>query len=327
VTVDPRIKDRVGAFLADLDASPVSRHVLGVVVAGSAARGEEVWSGGRLISDIDLMVLTRRTNPILIGRIDRVIARHASQRVDGGQVPLGPLATYLTLAFVEARANGVVVRGAVDPARIIPPTDPADIPLWEGVRVLANRLVEHVKYEDGALSAERVVAKSYESLAEAHLVLERRHRPSYAERLDEIERRPPAGVPAEAVARMVAVLRARVHQHGPLSADVTGDDVALARADLLAGLTRVAARYTGAPGGPADQLRALARSQRHWKHRGYWAATRLRQRRPVSLTVDPIVAVWQDTLAVLADPDPARRRSVLRDWRMCPQILVRRATG
>jgi len=325
--VDPRIKQRVEAFLADLDGSAVSRHVLGVVVAGSAARGEELWDDGRLLSDIDLMVLTRRTNPLLIARIDRLIARHADAGIDGGQVPLGPLATYVTLAFVEARANGVVVRGSADLSRLIPPTPPDDIPLWEGIRVLANRLVEHVKFADGALPAGRVVAKSYESLAEAHLVLERRHRPSYAERLDELERRAPAGAPAAAVSRMIAVLAARVHRHRPPDGLDTPDDVTLARHHLLAGFEAIASRHTGATGSPAGQMHALARSQRHWRHRLYWAAMLLRQGRvrEVDLSVDPVVRIWQRTLAVLAGPpDPVRRRALLRDWRRCPQILTRR---
>src|SRR4029078_4960252 len=101
----------------------------------------------------------------------------------------------------------VVVRGSLDLTALVPATDPADIPLWEAVRVLANGLVEHVKYEEGLLSAERVVAKSYESLVEAYLVRERRHRPTYAERLDQIAGRPPRGVRRRTATR--ALPRAR----------------------------------------------------------------------------------------------------------------------
>jgi len=74
-------------------------------------------------------------------------------------------------------------------------------------------------------------------------------------------------------------------------------------------------------------MHALARSQRHWRHRLYWAAMLLRQGRvrEVDLSVDPVVRIWQRTLAVLAGPpDPVRRRALLRDWRRCPQILTRR---
>ena len=90
--MDPRIRARVADFLADLDRDPVAADVLGVVVSGSAARGEEVWRGGELLSDIDLMVLTRRTSPRLITAIDAVIGRHRQAGIDGGQTPLRPLA-------------------------------------------------------------------------------------------------------------------------------------------------------------------------------------------------------------------------------------------
>jgi hypothetical protein len=324
MSMDARVKDRVEEFLASLDRSPVARHVLGVVVAGSAARGEEVWQGERLLSDIDLMVLTRRTSPRLIARVGQLIARHRDRGIDGGPVPLGPLARHLTLAFYEARANGVMVRGPLDLDRLIPATAPADLPVWEGVRVLANRLVEHVKYDEGLISAERAVAKSYESLAEAMLVLERRCRPSYAERLAEIEREAPAA-PREVVDRMLAVLRARVHQRAPAPEDVTAAQVRLARGHLLDGFATVASRHTGVSGEAADQLRVLAGRERHWRHRLYWAAVQLRRRHRVDVSTDPVIGVWRRTLDLLErGSTPAERRALLGDWRGCPQILVGR---
>jgi predicted nucleotidyltransferase len=321
MTMDGRVKERVEEFLADLERSAVRRHVLGVVVSGSAARGEEIWDGERLLSDIDLMVLTRRTSPRLIAAVERVVSRHRIRGIDGGAVPLGPLAGYLTCAFYEARCNGVVVHGSVDLERLVPPTHPHDLPLWEGVRVLANRVLEHVKYDAGEISAPRVVAKSYEALAEAYLLVEGRYRPSYAERLAELELLPPEA-PAEAVASMLAVLRTRLDG---TSAPV---DVDQARAHLLDGLATVAARYTGVAGGLRAQLDAIAGRERHWKHRLFWSAVLVGQRRwsGVRLTVDPVVDVWRRAVALAAGrpSDRAERLRVLGDWRACPQILVRR---
>jgi hypothetical protein len=126
---------------------------------------------------------------------------------------------------------------------------------------------------------------------------------------------------------MITVLAARVHRHRPPDGLDTADDVALARRHLLAGLEAIGARHTGVIGGPPAQLVALARSQRHWRHRLYWAAALLAQGRvrEVDLSADPVLRIWQRTLAVLAGPpDPAARRLLLRDWRRCPQILTRR---
>jgi hypothetical protein len=316
------VKERVEEFLADLERAPVSRSVLGVIVSGSAARGEEIWRGDRLLSDIDLMVLTGRTSPRLIAGIERVIGAHRHRGIDGGQIPLGPLASYLTLAFFEARENGVAVRGGVDPRRLIPPTDPADLPVWEGVRVLANRLLEHVKHDEGLIGPDLVVAKSYEALAEAYLVAEGRYRPSYAARLAEIERAAP-DAPAEVVDSMVAVLRYRLHGGPP--PDLA---VATARTHLVAGLGRIVAMYTGAAGDTAAQLRRLARAERHVPHRVYWAARTAAQGRwaDLDLTADPVVRVWQRALALVTAGSAAEeRRRLLADWRACPQVLVRRS--
>jgi hypothetical protein len=213
------------------------------------------------------------------------------------------------------------VRGGLDPRRLVPATDPADLPVWEGVRVLANRLLEHVKYDDGLIEADRVVAKSYEALAEAYLVAEGRYRPSYTERLAAIEHAAP-DAPPDVVAAMLAVLRHRLDGGAPPDLDV-----AAARAHLVAGLGRIAAAYTGTPGDPAAQLRRLARAERHPRHRLYWAARMAAQGRWTDLdpATDPVIRVWQRALALVTVGSTAeRRRRLLADWRACPQILVRR---
>jgi hypothetical protein len=322
MTMDPRIAVRVDEFLTTLGRSPLADDVLGVVVSGSAARGEEIWRDGDLISDIDLMVLTRRTSPRLIGRIDELIHAHGHRGIDGGQVPVGTLARYLTLSFFEVRANGVVVSGDVDLRRLVPAIPPAGIPLWEGVRVLANRLVEHVKHDEGLIESDRVVAKSYEALSEAYLVAERRYRPSYAERLAEIERLAPDAAP-RVVANMSAVLRARLGI-GP-AADI---DVPTARADLVDGLGRIAGEYTGTTGAATAQLTRLAGSERHLRHRLYWPTVLARQGRwsDIQPTVDPVLLVWQRALALtVGSSASAQRQQLLSDWRACPQILMRRS--
>jgi hypothetical protein len=329
--MNPAVKERVDAFLADLERAPVARHVLGVVVSGSAARGEEIWAGDRLVSDIDLMVLTRRTDPRLIAAIERVIARHRHAGIDGGQVPVGPLRRYLTFAFYEARANGVVVAGRADPHRLVPPTEPGDLPVWEGVRVLANRLMEHVKLAVGETSAERAVAKSYEALAEAYLVAEKRYRPSYTERLTEIERRPP-DAPAEVVEAMKAVLRNRLGAAAPGAPPQA--DPAAARRHLVDGLSRLISLYTGVEGPAGDGLARLAGRVRHWRHRLYWAARLAAAGRlsEIDVRIDPVVRLWQRALLAAAAPPTTEastqdRHRLLRDWRACPQPLVTRKGG
>jgi len=232
----------------------------------------------------------------------------------------------------------------VDLRRLVPPTDPTDLPLWEGVRVLANRLLEHVKVDEGVIGPERAVAKSYEALAEAYLVAEGRYRPSYTERLAELDHSP-VDAPPELVAAMRTVLRNRLS-----AGSGRPPGLAQARTHLIDGLGLLAARYSGGPGrtapgraapgraapGPASaglappagaELARLARTERHWRHRLYWAVAMLRERRArdVDLGADPILRVWQRALAyVTTGATSAQRRLLLRDWRACPQLLVSR---
>jgi hypothetical protein len=317
-----RVRDRVECFLDDFNGTILARKVLGVVVCGSAARGEEVWDGDRLLSDIDIMLLTRRTDPRLMAAAGPILARHRSDGIDGGPMPLGPLRTHATMLIYETRATGVVVAGDVDLKALAGPFEAAQIPAWEGFRVLANRMLEHVKAIDGRVPAERAVAKGYEALAEASLVAEGRYLPTYRTRMDELERRPPAGVDPAVVARMTGVLHQRL-DGGP-AVDVRP---ATARGDLVDGLARLGTLVTGEPGDAATQLGVLARSSVNWKHRAWWTAVMLSRRRlrSIPLRTDPSIAIWRRALEVVTDParlasDPA----LLGDWHDCPQIIQKR---
>jgi hypothetical protein len=305
---------RVGLLLESLDASAIRRDLVAVVVAGSAARNEERWSDGRLLSDIDVMVITR-SPPRRIDRtlaVDRVLAGHASDGIEGGRIPLSTL-RYATLAHYEARHRGIVVRG--DPAILlrIPMAGPADIPLWEAVRLTANRLFEHLKYRAGITSAESVALKSYEAIGEAQLVLERRYQPTFRERVDEMQRRPLRGAVADAGRLYEQAERMR-------SGDAQSLDVSPERAlqDLLLQLESALGALSGREAGLDEQLAILARTERHLSHRAYWMLREIGYRP----TQDPVIRLWRDAVRELrkdgSDDDPGR---LVRLWQRCPQIL------
>ncbi len=187
----PEVAYRVDAFVEDLRGSPAGGDVLGVVVSGSAAREEERWVDGRLESDIDVMVVSR-SSPLRLDRaaaVQKVFAAHADANVEGGRVPAATL-DYATLANFEARRRGVVVDGDAALLDRIRLAEPADIPAWEAVRLLANRLFEHLKHRGGIASGHSATVKSYEAIGESQLVLERRYRPSFLERVGEMRRQP-----------------------------------------------------------------------------------------------------------------------------------------
>jgi hypothetical protein len=152
-------------------------------------------------------------------------------------------------------------------------------------------------------------------------VVEGRYRPTYAERLAQLERAAP-DAPPDVVSAMIKVLRARL-DNGVLDPV----DLSTAREHLVAGLARVGAARTGSPGPAAHQLAVLGATHRHWRHRLYWAATLVRQGRwgEVRLDGDPILRIWRRALELTArQAGSAECERLVRDWRACPQILVSR---
>lgn len=319
--MSPGVTARVDSFLADFERTAVRKHVLAVVVAGSAARGEEIWHGETLVSDIDLMFLTRHTNPLITRKIATAMSPHAAAGIDGGPTPIGSVRRYATLAFHEAAESGVLVMGKLQLHDLVPPLAAQRIPIWEAVRVLSNRLMEHVKFRAGLSSAERAVAKSYEALAEAGLVLEGRYAPTYGRRRDELLSRPLSAFPAETTKRALVALDSRLDGSQPAALDV---DTALD--DLLDGLRTALQKDLGTRNSTRRLLSLLAVRERHRKHRlfGVVAATYPRASLRQAAKTDPIIAAWQSAFAYLTcdKGDPLR---VLSSWRASPQILRERA--
>jgi hypothetical protein len=313
----PEIEARVRKFALALQSSKHAADVLAVIVSGSACRGEEIWSNGRLASDIDLMLVTRHTNPRLTHALAALMDPYREDGIDGGPTPLTSLRRYRTLAFYEARATGVVAWGRRDLDELLPLVQPEDLPRWEAVRVLANRMFEHLKAIAGQVEPSRAAAKSYEALVEAGLTLEGRYRPSYRQRLTELTENPPALLSARACDTAIAVLRSRL-EHRAIRIPSTD----IARHDLLAGLHDTLHTYLDANGTLAELLQHLQHTERHWRHRVYWAMTKPGRAGHRSLRTDPIIALWQQAASVLARSPTARSaRTLVDSWRSCPQIL------
>ena len=119
----PEIQRRVDRFAVDLRSSPVRDDVLAVVVSGSAARGEERWIGDELVSDIDLMVVSRSSTAAARSDAEDVAAVLAATPRQASRAGASRTRTldYATLANYEARHRGVVVYG--DPTVLEPDPD------------------------------------------------------------------------------------------------------------------------------------------------------------------------------------------------------------
>ena len=301
-------------FVADLRETTIWPQVRAVVVSGSAAREEEIWDGGKLISDIDMMVITERSSLRLAGAIDAVIARHRAAGIDGGRIPLQALRSYGMLSFYEARHNGVVVAGDSAVLEVVPMEGPNDIPRWEAVRVIGNRILEHVKAAEGQGSWDSAVSKTYEALCEACLVLEGRYRPSFRERLAEIEDKPLGPIVPDLNIFARAAIESRLTDHRPVP-----KTPGAALQDLLVGFSVSLSKYLDSAGSLDQLINELGHRERHLLHRLYWSSLMLRRWRRPRVRVDPIIDVWSRALASMTARSPDSH--VLDDWRICPQIL------
>ncbi len=316
----PATRARVDELVGDLRSDPVSRRIAAVVVCGSAARGEETDDDG---GDIDVMVITTGRSPLVGRAIARVMSRHASAGIEGGQVPRATLASHRTLVNFEARANGVVVDGDARVLDAVAVRRPADIPVWEAVRLVLNRLFEHVKVETGETSADRCVLKSYEALGEAQLVLERRYEPSFARRWAAAEARPLGGPVADLQRRYAETAAVRRAQARRISASLQD-----ARRDLLVGASHAIAACVGTPDVHLG-LGRVARHERHLTQRVYWALGARNGPREAlaSLRSDPSLLIWDRGHAHVSGRRRQDPRRLLSDWKRCPQIYDPVACG
>ena len=225
---------------------------------------------------------------------------------------------YATLANYEARHRGVIAYGDPTVLTRVPMEQPSEIPVWEALRLLANRLFEHLKHRAGMTSGKTAVIKSYEAIGESQLVLEHRYQPSFHERVLEMDRAPLASPVAEA--RELYAVAERIRRGQPTALEVTPVR-ALDDLNLQLG---VALDELNLQGGTLDeQLAKLAHREFHLKHRVYWTLRGMGHRdgrhRP---TVDPILQLWRAAIAGLSSQITARdSRALVHLWQQCPQIL------
>lgn len=315
----PETAARVAVFVEELRRHRVYWHVVAVLVCGSAARGEDRPDSSGGGSDIDLMVVTASRSPLVGRRIAHVLEGFRSSGIEGGQVPRATLDVHRTLLNYEARCNGAVVDGERAVLDEIPMRGPGDIPRWEAVRLLFNRLFEHVKLSAGLVDEESCISKTYEAIGEAQLVLEGRYRPSFTERWEEVRAHPLA----EVVPRLQdKYLQTASRRTGVSDAPIASLETALA--DLLAALDAALDLYTGRDGDLQIKLTALSRQERNWHHRLYWIARSALRREPIwrYVQTDPSLVIWREGLDYLTGRgsavDPV---DLLFRWQTCPQIL------
>ncbi|TAK33771.1 MAG: hypothetical protein EPO21_11865 [Chloroflexota bacterium] len=292
----PRILERAG-----------TRGLLTLAVVGSAARGEETWSGEKLVGDIDLAAVVRWPDPWTRHRFERA-ANGFHDAMGLGCFPLYSLRRYRTLEFYEAKKTAWVVWGQPDVFDRVRVAQAQDIPKWEGLRLLLNRAVDCLRARAELIPGWYAAVKAYLALGEADLIFADRYVPSYRARGDITE---VSGVVLGSAAlfeRFHWATRVKLGEEPPPDQFTSREHERW----LIEGIASLTSRYLGqsvtVPGG----LELLSRRIGHPEHRGLYIAQHIRHPRQCApvLRRDPAFVVWGRALAILSGEKPTTAREL-----------------
>jgi hypothetical protein len=177
-----------------------------VVLTGSLARDEGTFvttaDGVTLLGDAEFLVVFHDTSVLPAAADLHVIEGKLHERLRRRGVTADVSLSGVQGRFFrgvrpsifgfELRTCGVVAWGDRSILELIPPFEPADIPLEDGWRLLANRLVEQLKGFDELSSDRSLVSaethyrtvKLYLDMATSLLVFAGKYAPTYAQRAD-----------------------------------------------------------------------------------------------------------------------------------------------
>lgn len=199
-----------GDFMLDLDALAavlvrrLGNQCTSILLIGAAARGEQtIGPNGKLVSDLDFMVVLPQRHPAsvllaerrcheLLHGYERDVPGRLGEAVSVGFMGSSPRFWLAATPFMyELRANARCMYGSGAVLGWPHIVHPAQIPAWEGIRLIANRLCETLgayARQDEATAGDPSPALRYalvkQALAcsEAALIFAGEYRPSYRER-------------------------------------------------------------------------------------------------------------------------------------------------
>jgi hypothetical protein len=201
--------ETVRAVLASSAEKAFANALRAVILTGSLARNEATFvpaeNGFRLLGDCDLLLLFQDNEPLPTSAEIQTF-QHATEEAlanVGISAPVSASAIhsdYLqkldpTIFAYELRTNGVVLCGDEACLAGIPGFTPDQIPLDDAWRMLCNRMVECLEHAssitetDPRLTPElaQTVAKLYLDMTTSLLLFLKRYRPTYGERLLQLE--------------------------------------------------------------------------------------------------------------------------------------------
>jgi len=295
--------------------------LVALAVVGSAARGEETWRQGKLVGDIDLAAVTWSPDPFTVRRFHEA-ARGLGPDIGLGCFPLYSLRRYRTLEFYEAKRTGCVLWGETGVFERVRIESAGDIPRWEGLRLLLNRVMECIRARARLLPPWYAAVKTYLALGEADLVFAGRYAPSYQSRWELLEADGAVLGSRELLERFRWAIQLKLHgdtQPGQINQHEYEHW-------LLEGLALLLSRYLGEHVTVEAGLAVVSRRIVHPIHRVLYMVRHWRQPRLWAAAVqrDPVFPIWECAIQVLSNTIQLSNRALralIMDWEQTHQPL------
>lgn len=303
------------------------KNILSVIVTGSMGRGEATKIGNKILSDIDIFVVTRRLSPLFRSYTAEIVDKY--QRllpfiVEVSDMPLRNLKTQKSVALFEAKANGMVLYGDINTLSLISVNGPQDIPEWEGIRLLCNGLVELLEscLETGKPTA-YAICKVYLRIGEAYLIFKRKYRPTYIGRLQELIQLDDLTIIPDFDIKFKISSELKLNQRtdcDDLSAQETIRDLLVALNYFLTLYLRTCDISL------VDKLTVLSYRFCNWRHSVPYFLSNLRRGKvSVELLIrEPCVLLWMEAMALLTKNslDMQQVIRLISDWKKTPQYIL-----
>jgi hypothetical protein len=297
---------------------------LAISLVGAVARGEETWINGKLAGDVDLLLITKRTNLFAERKIAESVKDltcDSNFAISVGCIPLKNLKKMKDLETYECKESGKLIWGDKNVFDNIPIKRPEEIPKWEGIRLLLNRVFEQLQASCGEKSKTYAIAKTYLAIGEAYLIFDGRYRCSYKERLDQIRTKCNVGIVENFPEKFEQCSRYKLNKCSEMN--LTFDE---AREDLLNAISFFLSTYNGSNLSINQNVTKISRHFYSASHSACFFIKKAVQKDIVlkSLLKEPCFIIWEEAIGLLRENSIQieRIKSIVRDWYSTPQVLV-----
>lgn len=321
--------------MADEIVELQGKNVSSIVIVGAMARGEETVINNEIVSDLDIMVVTKRLDPFFRQKVMAVIERYQKLlplKIEVGDMPYSNLRKQRSVALFEAKKTGMVIYGNAETLRNIRIDQSRDIPEWEGVRLVSNALFELLETFTRNKPPIYAISKAYLRIGEGYLIFKKRYRPTYKERFEEIKNLNDLRFVADFSKKSLISSEIKLnfrHDCGSLTLKETTQD-------LLRALNFFLSIFLNNFDLPLDKKFSILSYRLHdFRHSLIYFLENLRTRklRPKLLFQEPCIVFWKEAADILTrnenvdilirnESEMGRISRLVKDWERTPQYVL-----